>query len=67
MESLKLRKFCDVFKENDIDGLTLMNCKNEEDLKELGITLTAKARLLYEEIFKFKSSGVPLTQLSEVS
>ena len=50
-----------------IDGLTLMNCKSEEDVKELGIALTAKARILYEEIVEFKSIGVPLTLLSEVS
>jgi hypothetical protein len=50
-----------------IDGPTLMNCKSEDDVKELGIALTAKARILYEEIVKFKSTGVPLTFLSEVS
>ena len=50
-----------------IDGPTLMNCKSEDDVIELGIALTAKARILLEEIVKFKSSGVPLTLLSEVS
>jgi hypothetical protein len=50
-----------------IDGPTLMNCKSEDDVKELGIAYTAKARRLYEEIVKFKSTGVPLTLLSEVS
>ena len=50
-----------------IDGLTLMNCKSEEDVLELGIDITAKARILFEEIVKFKSSGVPLTLLIEVS
>jgi hypothetical protein len=44
-----------------------MNCKSEDDVKELGIDITAKARILYEEIVKFKSTGVPLTFLSEVS
>jgi len=48
-------------------GPTLMNCKSEDDVKELGIALTAKARILYEEIDKFKSTGVPLTLLSEVN
>ena len=50
-----------------IDGPTLMNCKSEDDVIELGIALTAKARILFEEIVKFKSSGVPLTLLIEVS
>ena len=67
LESLKLSKYCYNFEENDIDGPTLMNCQSVDDVKELGIALTAKGRLLHEEIVKFKSSGVPLTLLSEVS
>jgi hypothetical protein len=67
LESLKLIKFCDNLEENELDGPTLMNCKSEDDVKELGIALTAKARRLYQEIVKFKSTGVPLTFLSEVS
>jgi len=65
LESLNLSNFCYNFKENMIDGPTLMNCKSEDDVKELGIAYTAKARRLYEEIVKFKSTGVPLTLLSE--
>jgi hypothetical protein len=68
LESLNLRSYCAVFQENAIDGPTLMNCKSVDDVKEvLGIALTAKARILYQEIVKFKSTGVPLTFLSEVS
>ncbi len=67
LESLNLRNYCAVFQENAIDGPTLMNCKSEDDVKGLGIALTAKARILYEEIVNFKSNGVPLTFLSEVS
>ena len=66
LELLKLSNFCYNFEDNRIDGLTLMNCKSVDDVKELGIALTAKARVLYEEIIKFKSTGVPLTLLSEV-
>ena len=64
LKSLNLSNFCAVFKENDIDGATLMNCKSVEDVEETGITSIPKARLLYEEIVKFKSSGVPLTHIS---
>ena len=67
LELLKLSNFCYNFEDNRIDGLTLMNCKSVDDVKELGIALTAKARILYEEIIKFKSTGVPLTLLSEVN
>jgi len=67
LESLNLSNFCYNFEDNRIDGPTLMNCKSEDDVKELGIALTAKATIFYEEIVKFKSTGVPLTFLSEVS
>ncbi len=67
LESLDLSYFCNNFEDNRIDGPTLMNCKSEDDVKELGIALTANARILYEEIVKFKSTGVPLIFLSEVS
>jgi hypothetical protein len=67
LKSLKLSNFCHKFEDNMIDGLTLMNCKSVDDVKELGIALTAKARILFEEIVPFKSSGVPLTLFSEVN
>ncbi len=63
LESLKLSKFCNNFEDNMIDGPSLMNCKSVDDMKELGIALTAKAKILYEEIVKFKSTGVPLRLL----
>ena len=66
LESLNLRKYCTIFQENVIDGPTLMNCKSENDVIELGITFTAKARILFKEIVKFKSTVVPLTLLFEV-
>jgi hypothetical protein len=67
LESLSLSNFCINFEDNRIDGPTLLKCKSVDDVKELGIALTAKARILYEEIIKFKSTGVPLTLLSEVN
>jgi hypothetical protein len=41
-----------------IDGLTLMNCKTKEDVIELGIPLRAKARVLFNEITKYKEFEV---------
>ena len=67
LESLNLRNYCAVFRENDIDGPTLMNCHSIKDVEELGIAIVAKARILYEEILKFKLTGVPLTIICEVS
>ena len=67
LKSLNLYNYCNNFEDNMIDGPTLMNCKSEFDVKELGIDITGKARILYEAIVQFKSAGVPLTLLSEVN
>ena len=58
--SLELTNYCSVLEEYEVDGPTLMNCNTEDDVKELGILVTAKARLLLYEITKLKN-------LSEVS
>ena len=58
LKSLNLSKYCAVFEENDIDGPTLMNCRTEEDVIELGILLRAKARVLFNEITKRKEFEV---------
>ena len=57
LKSLNLRKYCRFFKENDIDGRTLVNCLSVEDVTELGIPLTSKARILLEEITKMKETN----------
>ena len=62
LESLNLSNYCAVFQENDIDGPTLMNCKSEEDVIELGILLRAKARVLFNEIIKLKEVEVRCKQ-----
>ena len=58
LELLNLRNYCAVFQENDIDGPTLMNCKSEEDVEELGIDIVAKARLLINKIIELKANEV---------
>ena len=62
LKSLNLRRYRAVFRENEIDGPTLINCNSEDDVKELGIDLAPKARILFEKIVQLKS-----TLLSEVS
>ena len=52
LEKLKLNNFCRTFQENLVDGLTLVKCTTVDHLKELGITFTAKANVLLEEINK---------------
>ena len=56
LESLYLTQYCAAFEENMIDGPTLMNCKIEEDVVELGIPVRAKARVLFNEITKRKET-----------
>ena len=60
LESLNLNKYIEVFKQNEVDGRTLQNCRSKDDLKELGITMTAKARVLFNEIEKLRSLGLPV-------
>jgi len=58
LKSLNLTNYCAEFEEKLIDGLTLMNCKTEKEVIELGIPLIAKARVLFNEITKFKEFEV---------
>ena len=67
LESLNLSKYIEVFKQNEIDGRTLDNCRSEEDVKQLGITMTAKARVLLNEIEKRRSVGLPVEHSNKVS
>ena len=60
LESLNLNKYIEVFKQNEVDGRTLQNCHTEEDVKKLGITMTAKARVLLNEIEKRRGVGLPV-------
>jgi len=59
LESLNLNKYIEVFKQNEVFGRALQNCRSEEDVKELGITMTAKARVLFHEIEKQRGVGLP--------
>lgn len=42
--------YCTIFKDREVDGPTLLNCKTEKDLTGLGIDIVAKARTLLKEI-----------------
>ena len=66
LESLNLNKYIDIFKQNEVDGRTLQNCHSEEDVKQLGITMTAKARVLLNEIEKLRSLGLPVEHSNKV-
>jgi len=56
LKSLNLRRYRTLFRKNKIDGPTLINCKSVDDVKELGIDLAPKARILFEKIVQLKST-----------
>ncbi|RHX97670.1 hypothetical protein DYB30_004838 [Aphanomyces astaci] len=48
-----------VFVENEITGEVLCGVESADEVKELGVTLAPKARLLFDKLSEFKASGVP--------
>lgn len=58
LEDLQLNNFCRIFQENLVDGRTLVNCRAVDDVTDLGITLKAKANVLWEKINKLKLTEV---------
>jgi alanyl-tRNA synthetase len=45
---------------NKIDGKSLVRCSNVDEVKEMGIPITVKAKLLFEKIREFQVNGVPM-------
>ena len=52
---LNMKKYCKSVEDNGIDGRTLMTCQSVEEIKELGIDITVKARMLFDELSILKS------------
>ena len=50
-----MRKYCKSVVDNGIDGRTLLTCQSVEEIKELGIDITVKARMLFDELSILKS------------
>ena len=51
---MNLDTYAPIFKENGVDGPTLMNCKTVDDVMELGIPIRPKARKLFKLIKEMK-------------
>jgi len=67
LESCNLSKYVKEMKQNEVDGETLSAVENDEELKELGITLAPKARVFFRKVEEYKVSGVPVpAQLKQV-
>jgi hypothetical protein len=63
LHSLRLGKFVDQLRENEVDGATLALCKSEEEIVEVGVSMQLKARVLLAKIQVYRVEGVPLTDL----
>jgi len=65
VESLELEAYRDELVKNKIDGACLAECNSFEEIKEMGISMTVKAKLFYNKISDFKMNGVPLEYLHD--
>jgi hypothetical protein len=65
VESLELEAYRDELVKNKIDGACLAECNSFEEIKEMGISMTVKAKLFYNKISDFKVNGVPLEYLHD--
>ncbi|RHY90762.1 hypothetical protein DYB35_003832 [Aphanomyces astaci] len=63
LNALACSKFSAAFLENEVTGEVLYGAASVEEIKELGMPLAAKARVLFDKIAEFKASGVPTTLL----
>jgi hypothetical protein len=64
LEGLQFGTYKHCFFVNEVDGLCLDSCSSVQDVKELGITITVKAKVLFEKISTFKIQGVPTELIS---
>ena len=55
LKHLNMKKYYKSVEDNGIDGRTLMTCQSVEEIKELGIDITVKARMLFDEVSILKS------------
>ena len=60
LDRLDLGEFKDLFVRNKIDGKSLVRCSTVDEVKEMGIPITVKAKLLFEKIREFQVNGVPM-------
>lgn len=63
LSNLKMSCYAVAFAAQEIDGETLANCDTVEEVKELGVDVTAKAKYLVKTLAEYRLSGVPLEVL----
>ncbi len=60
LDRLDISEFKPIFMRNKIDGKSLVRCSTVDEVKEMGIPITVKAKLLFEKIREFQVNGVPM-------
>ncbi|OQS03538.1 hypothetical protein THRCLA_04144, partial [Thraustotheca clavata] len=59
LTSLEYSNYCEVFLKNEINGSALNGLTSSDEVKELGITISVKAKAFYDKVLDFKEKGVP--------
>ncbi|ETW01595.1 hypothetical protein H310_06235 [Aphanomyces invadans] len=59
LNNLTCSKYSAAFVENEITGEVLCGVASADEVKEMGVALAPKARMLFDKITEFKASGVP--------
>lgn len=65
LASLSLEDSINLFKKNHVNGEILNFCDSVDEVKELGIALTAKAKMFFNLITRFKTDGVPVDYIQK--
>jgi hypothetical protein len=59
LDRLDLSEFKALLVRNKVDGKSLVRCSTVDEVKEMGIPITVKAKILFEKIKEFQVNGVP--------
>eukprot|EP01040_Poterioochromonas_malhamensis_P018482 gene18482-21595_t len=63
LEHLSLAKCKVAFLANDVSGLVLAQCETVDEIKELGASIVAHAKVLLQKAHEWRRSGVPRSML----
>ena len=64
LDQLNLGMYKSIFRQNMVDGPTLDSCECIEHVKELGATITAKAKILFDKLLRYQQDGVPVDMIA---
>lgn len=67
LDRLNLGLYKSTFRDNMVDGRTLNTCECIEHVKELGATITVKAKILFEKLLNYQENGVPFDLIAPLT